>query len=233
MTFAVPRELWDEYAFLPGQHLTLRATIDGEDVRQSYSICQPRSGRDGMGQLRVASAVVEGGRMSTWLELVGRTRRRDRGDDPDGVVHLPDAADRSAAPCRHRRRFGDHAGAVAHRHGPGGGAVVAGHAAVRQPADQHGDVPRGARGPEEPLPRPVPPRPRAVPRAAGRRPVPRAARPGAVGAHPRRPGPRGQRRRVVPVRPVRDGHRRGVPAQGPRSRPAPHPPRDLPRRRAG
>jgi ring-1,2-phenylacetyl-CoA epoxidase subunit PaaE len=67
VTFAVPRELWDEYAFLPGQHLTLRATIDGEDVRQSYSICQPRSGRDGMGQLRVASAVVEGGRMSTWL----------------------------------------------------------------------------------------------------------------------------------------------------------------------
>ena len=67
VTFAVPRELWDEYAFLPGQHLTLRATIGGEDVRQSYSICQPRSGRDGMGQLRVASAVVEGGRMSTWL----------------------------------------------------------------------------------------------------------------------------------------------------------------------
>ena len=47
-------------------------------------------------------------------QLVGRTRRRDRGDDPDGVVHLPDAADRSAAPCRHRRRFGDHAGAVTH-----------------------------------------------------------------------------------------------------------------------
>src|SRR4249920_3755020 len=59
VTFAVPRELWDEYAFLHGQHLTLRATIDGEDVRQS--------GQDGMGQLRVASAVVEGGRMSTWL----------------------------------------------------------------------------------------------------------------------------------------------------------------------
>ena len=67
VTFDVPRELWDEYAYLPGQHLTLRATIDGEDVRQSYSICQPRSGRGGPGRLRVASAVVEGGRMSTWL----------------------------------------------------------------------------------------------------------------------------------------------------------------------
>src|SRR5690242_15849273 len=67
VTFAVPPELEDEYPFEPGQHRTLRAMIDGEDVRQSYSICQPRSGRGGPGRLRVASAVVEGGRMSTWL----------------------------------------------------------------------------------------------------------------------------------------------------------------------
>ncbi|MEP6649590.1 MAG: 1,2-phenylacetyl-CoA epoxidase subunit PaaE [Lapillicoccus sp.] len=67
VTFDVPRDRWDEYTFLPGQHLTLRATINGEDVRQSYSICQPRSGRGRVGSLRVASAVVDGGRMSTWL----------------------------------------------------------------------------------------------------------------------------------------------------------------------
>ena len=67
VTFEVPDELRDDYRFEPGQHLTLRATIDGEDVRQSYSICQPRSGRGGAGRLRVASAVVQGGRMSTWL----------------------------------------------------------------------------------------------------------------------------------------------------------------------
>src|SRR5436190_11152590 len=66
VTFEVPEELREEYAYQPGQHLTLRATIDGEDVRQSYSICQPRSS-GGTGHLRVASAVVEGGRMSTWL----------------------------------------------------------------------------------------------------------------------------------------------------------------------
>ena len=66
VTFDVPEGLRDEYAYQPGQHLTLRATIDGEDVRQSYSICQPRS-RRATGRLRVASAVVEGGRMSTWL----------------------------------------------------------------------------------------------------------------------------------------------------------------------
>ena len=56
VTFDVPEELRDEYAYQPGQHLTLRATIDGEDVRQSYSICQPRSSR-ASGRLRVASAM--------------------------------------------------------------------------------------------------------------------------------------------------------------------------------
>jgi ring-1,2-phenylacetyl-CoA epoxidase subunit PaaE len=68
LTFDVPEALRDEYAFLPGQHLTLRATINGEDVRQSYSICQPADrSPSGRRRLRVASAVVEGGRMSTWL----------------------------------------------------------------------------------------------------------------------------------------------------------------------
>jgi ring-1,2-phenylacetyl-CoA epoxidase subunit PaaE len=78
VTFRVPSELWDDYRFEPGQHLTLRTTIDGADVRQSYSICQPRSGRGGPGLLRVASAVVEGGRMSTWLN--GAVRRGDEVD---------------------------------------------------------------------------------------------------------------------------------------------------------
>ena len=43
VTFEVPDELLDEYRFEPGQHLTVRATIHGEEVRQSYSICQSRT----------------------------------------------------------------------------------------------------------------------------------------------------------------------------------------------
>ncbi len=72
VAFAVPEELREEYAFAPGQHLTLRASIGGEDVRQSYSICQARSDAGGPTRLRVASQVVEGGRMSTWLNTVVR-----------------------------------------------------------------------------------------------------------------------------------------------------------------
>ncbi len=39
LSFSVPDDLKDTYRFDPGQYLTLRATIDGEDIRRSYSIC--------------------------------------------------------------------------------------------------------------------------------------------------------------------------------------------------
>lgn len=72
VTFDVPEELRDEYAFAAGQHLTLRATINGEEVRQSYSICVAPSAAAATGTVRVASARVAGGRMSNWLNDVVR-----------------------------------------------------------------------------------------------------------------------------------------------------------------
>ena len=35
ITFAIPSELADDYSFTPGQYLTLRTTMDGEEVRRS------------------------------------------------------------------------------------------------------------------------------------------------------------------------------------------------------
>jgi ring-1,2-phenylacetyl-CoA epoxidase subunit PaaE len=60
IAFAVPPELRDAYRFEPGQHLTLRATVDGAEVRRSYSIC---TGLDD-GELRVAVKRVDGGAFS-------------------------------------------------------------------------------------------------------------------------------------------------------------------------
>ena len=37
--FNVPADLNDEFEFAPGQHVTLRASIDGSEQRRSYSIC--------------------------------------------------------------------------------------------------------------------------------------------------------------------------------------------------
>ena len=39
IAFDVPGDLRDAFRFTQGQHLNLRATIDGQEVRRSYSIC--------------------------------------------------------------------------------------------------------------------------------------------------------------------------------------------------
>ena len=62
VAFDVPDDLKDAYAYVHGQYLTLRAEIDGHDIRRSYSIC---SGIDD-GELRVAIKKVDGGRFSTF-----------------------------------------------------------------------------------------------------------------------------------------------------------------------
>src|SRR5437879_4606108 len=62
LTFAIPKALADDYRFAPGQYLTLRTTMDGEEVRRSYSIC---SGPDD-GELRIAVKKVDGGAFSSW-----------------------------------------------------------------------------------------------------------------------------------------------------------------------
>lgn len=63
----VPPHLREEFAFEPGQYLTLRAQIEGQDVRRSYSICMSRRAFAHSGRLRVASARVPTGLMSNWL----------------------------------------------------------------------------------------------------------------------------------------------------------------------
>ena len=62
VTFRVPAELKDTFRYQQGQHITLRANMDGEDVRRSYSIC---SGVQDA-RLRIAIKRVPGGRFSNW-----------------------------------------------------------------------------------------------------------------------------------------------------------------------
>jgi ring-1,2-phenylacetyl-CoA epoxidase subunit PaaE len=60
--FDIPPPLRETFTFTPGQYLTLRADVDGEDVRRPYSIC---SGLDDR-RLRVGVKKVPGGRFSTF-----------------------------------------------------------------------------------------------------------------------------------------------------------------------
>ena len=96
LTFEVPPELREQYAFAPGQHLTLRTTIDGEEVRRSYSICSPPSS----GRLRIAVKRLEGGLFSgrtIQQAVVGDVLDVMRPAGRFGVRLDPDQAKRYAA----------------------------------------------------------------------------------------------------------------------------------------
>lgn len=85
LAFAVPDRLRESYHFQPGQYLTLRATIDSDEVRRSYSIC---SGLDD-GELRVVIKRLAGGVFSGWVN-----ERLHIGDSlsvmtPDGRFGVP------------------------------------------------------------------------------------------------------------------------------------------------
>ena len=62
ITFDVPSEIADRFRYLPGQHVTIRAIIDGEDVRRTYSVCANAND----GDLRVGVKRIPGGVFSTY-----------------------------------------------------------------------------------------------------------------------------------------------------------------------
>ena len=62
LTFGIPEELRDTFSFIQGQFLTLRAQIDGQEARRSYSIC---SGVND-GHLRVGIKRVRNGLFSNY-----------------------------------------------------------------------------------------------------------------------------------------------------------------------
>ena len=60
--FAVPESLRETFAFKPGQHLTLKAEIGGEELRRNYSLCvAPQDD-----QVMVTVKRIAGGAFSNW-----------------------------------------------------------------------------------------------------------------------------------------------------------------------
>lgn len=62
VTFDVPEHLTEAYSYEPGQYLTLRTSLDGKELRRSYSICSALQDN----RLRVAIKRVSGGVFSNW-----------------------------------------------------------------------------------------------------------------------------------------------------------------------
>ncbi|MEH6764722.1 2Fe-2S iron-sulfur cluster-binding protein [Aequorivita antarctica] len=63
ITFDIPENLAEEFHFRQGQHLTLKADINGEDTRRSYSLCSSPIDN----QWQVAVKTIPGGAFSTFV----------------------------------------------------------------------------------------------------------------------------------------------------------------------
>jgi ring-1,2-phenylacetyl-CoA epoxidase subunit PaaE len=62
IAFDVPETAASAFAFKQGQYITIKTTINGEEIRRSYSICSSPLDNE----LRVAVKKVSGGVFSTW-----------------------------------------------------------------------------------------------------------------------------------------------------------------------
>lgn len=84
LRFDVPAPLRSAYAFVQGQHVTLKAVIDGVEVRRSYSICAaPHDG-----ELRVAIKRVPGGVFSGFAHAGLKVGDAIPVMTPDGHFHV-------------------------------------------------------------------------------------------------------------------------------------------------
>ncbi|MER5883934.1 2Fe-2S iron-sulfur cluster-binding protein [Streptomyces sp. NPDC001941] len=66
VTFAVPPELHEAFRHTPGQHVTLRRTVRGGEIRRTYSICAPAAPHGADPVVRVGIRLVDGGEFSTY-----------------------------------------------------------------------------------------------------------------------------------------------------------------------
>ena len=71
VTFTIPEQARGEFDYLAGQHVALRAVVDGHEMRRSYSLCRAEDaggGGDGPRTISVAIKRDQGGRFSTWAQ---------------------------------------------------------------------------------------------------------------------------------------------------------------------
>ena len=97
VVFDISPDLADKFRYIQGQYVTLRATIDGVEVRRSYSICSAVQDQT----LRVAVKRTPGGVFSNWL--IEHIKAGDVLEvmPPEGRFHVP----LSAAHTKHYVAF--------------------------------------------------------------------------------------------------------------------------------
>ncbi|MEC9247853.1 MAG: 2Fe-2S iron-sulfur cluster-binding protein [Pseudomonadota bacterium] len=64
VTFNIPPDLMEVFAFKAGQYLTFRYSVDGESIRRSYSVCSSPNEQE----LSIGIRAIENGKFSTWAK---------------------------------------------------------------------------------------------------------------------------------------------------------------------
>ena len=85
VAFEVPSSLKEEYKFIPGQYLTLKLFIEGEELRRSYSICSAPAENE----MRVAVKKVQGGKGSNLVNSALKPGDEIEVMTPMGSFHTP------------------------------------------------------------------------------------------------------------------------------------------------
>jgi len=85
VSFDVPDSQAELFTFEPGQYLTIKKEINGEEIRRSYSICTAPHENN----LKVAVKKVEGGRFSTFANELLKEGDTLECMPPDGRFVLP------------------------------------------------------------------------------------------------------------------------------------------------
>ena len=80
ITFDVPENLKEKFSFIAGQYITLKTSINGEDIRRDYSICASKNS----GDLTVAVKAVENGTFSVYANASLKTGDTLEVAEPNG-----------------------------------------------------------------------------------------------------------------------------------------------------
>ncbi|WP_299215277.1 1,2-phenylacetyl-CoA epoxidase subunit PaaE [uncultured Dokdonia sp.] len=85
VTFDIPENLYHIFDFQQGQHLTLKALINGQDVRRSYSLCSSPVEKE----WKVAVKQIPGGLFSTYVNEQLQTGDKIEIMEPSGKFGVP------------------------------------------------------------------------------------------------------------------------------------------------
>jgi ring-1,2-phenylacetyl-CoA epoxidase subunit PaaE len=93
VSFEIPAELQSKFSYLPGQYITIRFHVNGEQINRSYSFCSSPVANE---LPTIAVKSVEGGRASNYVKSVLKAGDSLEVMEPMGNFHSPISSENSS-----------------------------------------------------------------------------------------------------------------------------------------